>query len=394
MSSKVRRSFVAISIAGFFAVLSSTMSKSPTLPLFAESLGIHPAEIGFIASTSTFVGIFTNVAAGSLSDRYGRKALLRAGGPVFATAPLFYLFVRNSFRLAAVRAYHGLATAIFVPVSLAFIADIFPERKGEMMGLFSSAMMAGRMTAPLLAGTIILKYGFRETFETCWLAGIIAFSIIFSLNSSSLRQKSEIKTLSFIEGRVLLVASFEAITYFIMQAIETFLPLYAGMLEVSASEVGFLFTIQILVMTFFKPVAGKLSDRIGRAPSIIFGLITTAVSVLGLSFSSGAYSMMLSLICLSVGVSFVSSSTKPLASEIMGPKVHGTALGTTETIKDVGQAFGPVIMGMLVKFMGYERSFFTLAVLPLLFTLLLLALKEELIISQNNKKGFIDSLQQ
>ncbi len=379
MNSKSRTLFIALSIAGFFAILSSTMSKSPTLPLFAESLGINTAEIGFIASISTFVGIFTNVIAGSLSDKYGRKVLLRAGGFVFATAPLLYLFVRNSFQLAAVRAYHGLATAIFVPVSLAFIADIFPNRKGEMMGIFSSAMTAGRMMAPLLAGTIILRFGFKEAYETCWLAGMIAFPIILLIKTSTPSQMSGFKPFRLIGGRVVLVASFEAISYFVMQAIETFLPLYASSIEISASEVGILFTIQILTMALLKPIAGRISDRIGRAPPIILGMVVISMSVIGLSFSKGFYLMMFSLVFLSAGVAFVFSSTKPLASEIMGSKMHGIAIGTTETVKDIGQAFGPIIVGMLIRTIGFNSAFFSLAALPLLFALFFLTIRKRLI---------------
>ncbi|RLG54434.1 MAG: hypothetical protein DRO00_01300 [Thermoproteota archaeon] len=379
MNPKSRRLFIALSIAGFFAILSSTMSKSPTLPLFAESLGIHTAEIGFIASISTFVGIFTNVIAGSLSDKYGRKALLRAGGFVFATAPLFYLFVRNSFQLAAIRAYHGLATATFVPVSLAFIADIFPNRKGEMMGLFSSAMTAGRMIAPLLAGTIILRFGFKEAYETCWLAGMIAFPIILLIKAPTSSQMSGFRPFRLIGGRVVIVASFEAISYFVMQAIETFLPLYASSIDISASEVGILFTIQILTMALLKPIAGRVSDRIGRVPPIIVGMIVISMSVIGLSFSRGFYLMMFSLVLLSAGVAFVFSSTKPLASEIMGSKMHGTAIGTTETVKDIGQAFGPVIVGILIRSIGFSSAFLSLAALPLLFALFFVIIRKRLI---------------
>ena len=67
------REFAALCALGVFAIFSSTMAKSPTLSLFAKSLGTGTAEIGVIAAASTVVGIFTNVAAGTLSDIYGRK---------------------------------------------------------------------------------------------------------------------------------------------------------------------------------------------------------------------------------------------------------------------------------------------------------------------------------
>ncbi len=106
-------------------------------------------------------------------------------------------------------------------------------------------------------------------------------------------------------------------------------------------------------MALLKPIAGRLSDMIGRMLPILFGMIVISISSTGLGFSSGIFLMMLSLIFLSAGVSLVFSSTKPLASEIMGPRMHGTAIGTTETIKDIGQTLGPVIAGAMIGHLGF-----------------------------------------
>ncbi|RLE74255.1 MAG: MFS transporter, partial [Thermoprotei archaeon] len=96
------KAFILLCIIGFFAILSSTMSKSPTLPLYADELGLSVTDIGLVAAASTITGIFTNVIAGSLSDIYGRKRLLLASGLFFSTAPFMYFIARNAPLLAAV----------------------------------------------------------------------------------------------------------------------------------------------------------------------------------------------------------------------------------------------------------------------------------------------------
>ena len=113
---------VYISVAGLVAILSSTASKSPTLPLFAEYLGAGPGEIGIIAAASTITGIVVNVTAGTLSDILGRRKLLLLSGFFFATAPFLYLLVTDPWQLIIVRVYHGVATAVFTPVAIAAIA--------------------------------------------------------------------------------------------------------------------------------------------------------------------------------------------------------------------------------------------------------------------------------
>jgi len=88
-----------------------------------------------------------NFASGLLSDIYGRKKLPKISGFVFLSASLLYFLAKDALTLALVRAYYGIATAIFVPISLALISDLFPERKGTFMGLLSTSTLVGRALA-------------------------------------------------------------------------------------------------------------------------------------------------------------------------------------------------------------------------------------------------------
>jgi MFS family permease len=80
---------------------------------------------------------------------------------VFSTAPFLYLFVTKLWHLALVRFYHGLATAIFLPVAMATVADLFNKERGEKMGWFSTSTLGGRFMAPLVGGTILGALAFN-----------------------------------------------------------------------------------------------------------------------------------------------------------------------------------------------------------------------------------------
>jgi len=147
--------FKLMCAAGLFAIFSSTLSKSPVLPLFAVHLGATASEVGIIAAVSTLAGIAFSIPAGMLSDRFGRKAMLTAAGVVFASAPAMYLFTTGIWQLAAIRFYHGLATAIFMPVAMAYVSDLHEESKGEKLGWFSTATLLGRFMAPLTGGALL-----------------------------------------------------------------------------------------------------------------------------------------------------------------------------------------------------------------------------------------------
>jgi MFS family permease len=140
---------------GLFAILSSTMSKNPVLKPFATSLGTPPELLGIVASASTIPGILISLPAASLSDILGRRKMLLFAAFIFASAPFLYLLVNSWWTLALVRFYHGFATATFVPVAEASIAELYPTKRGERISIFNSATAVGRAMAPFLGGYIL-----------------------------------------------------------------------------------------------------------------------------------------------------------------------------------------------------------------------------------------------
>ena len=86
--------------------------------------------------------------------------------------------------MALLRFYHGLATAAFVPVALALVADLSPEERGQRMGWFSTATLVGRFAAPLAGGVLIGFFafnpslGYRAVYLLCALAGVLALILI------------------------------------------------------------------------------------------------------------------------------------------------------------------------------------------------------------------------
>ena len=149
-----------LSLLGFFAIFSTTISKNPVLPLFVQAIGAGDTVIGLISAVSPLAGILFSFPVGVMSDHLGRKRLLVVSGIVFLLAPLLYLFISDPLWLIPVRFFHGTATAILVPVVSAIIAERFPATKGEMLGSYSSATLIGRTLAPLAGGIIISIFAF------------------------------------------------------------------------------------------------------------------------------------------------------------------------------------------------------------------------------------------
>ncbi|HIE14617.1 TPA: MFS transporter, partial [Candidatus Bathyarchaeota archaeon] len=174
-----RSFFIVLCIIGASAILSSTMSKNPVLNPFAESLNTPEALMGTVAAASTVPGVLISLPAGSLSDMIGRRKVLLFSSIIFASAPFFYVFINSWWQLIIVRFYHGFATAIFVPVARAAIAEMFPSSKGEKISTFTSATIVGRAIAPFLGGYIlaVTVWNFKALYLAVGVAGLTAFLV-------------------------------------------------------------------------------------------------------------------------------------------------------------------------------------------------------------------------
>ncbi len=361
--------FFIISFIGFFAIFSSTMSKSPILPLFAESLMASESEmqfIGYVIAASTIPGILVSVIAGRLSDVYGRKKLILISTAIFASAPFFYLFATNIWILMVIRFYHGFSTAIFVPVATAAIAESYPEKKGKYISSFSSITLVGRFLAPITGGAIlyITSYYYYGVYLGCACSGIMAFMLTLFLYRTrrhhtehvQVAGKSSLTIKEFLKGikevvnhKVILTTSIvQASQYFAYGIIEAFVILYAYSLHFDAWIIGLLPAILILMLVVFNPLMGSFSDKVGRRSIIITGLLLGGGVSLLIPFITNYLWFILILCGFGIGMAMVISSTAAYVSDYSKRKDYGTAIGVLSTIMDIGQTIGLILSGYVL----------------------------------------------
>ncbi len=373
--------FLIFCAIGAFAILSSTMSKDPVLNLFAQSLGTPNALTGFVAAASTIPGILASLPAGSLSDILGRRKLLLISSFVFASAPFLYLLIGTWWQLVLVRFYHGFATAIFVPVANATIAELFPQKKGERISAFSSATLIGRSIAPFIGGYILVVT--NNNFNTLYLAvGVAGFTalivtipFLFRHGVSSDKKYSKDMTSimfkdwkSIARNRSVQIVSFiEATQYYAYGAIEYFLVGYLNNVGMNSFSIGIITGGYLLIVLIFTPIVGRFSDRVGRGIPIIYGTVIAGLPLLAIPFLKNFTLLLFLAIVYGFGFSMVTSTIPALGSELVAKTQIGTSMGFISTIMDVGQTLGPIVCGFILSTgLGYIGLFASLTVLLLL----------------------------
>ena len=375
-------SFWLLCVISLLAFISYDLIRSPLLPLFAERLGAHPEVIGLIVGISTVTGILFKLPAGTVSDLLGRRRLLFIGLSVFAVAPYFYFGVTQVWQLIVLRAFHGLATAIFAPVAMAVVADLFREGRGEALSWYSSFSQAGRLSGRMIGGYLLVWAGFEQTFAVCAVIGLVLIILFSNLRlpedqpaSSLTRHESSralVQGLREVGGdrRVLVTSGMEAILMTASGALMAFLPLYGIAVGLHAGEVGLLFGAMGLASILAKPAMGRISDRIGRRPLIVAGQLICAAVMIAIPWTAGFVGLIFLSLFFGFGEAVIGSSTSAMVADRCKEKSLGSAMGVFGTIMDIGHAAGPILTGFLIGVSGYAGAFGGIGILLVVVTVL------------------------
>lgn len=361
--------FVLIALIGGLAIFSSTLSKTPVLPLFAASLNATPAEIGWIVMASTIPGILISYPAGALSDHLGKRRVLLTSLVVFATAPFLYLIINTAWQLMAVRFYHGFATAIFGTVASAAIAERYSADRATRLSTYSSVTIVGRSIAPFLGGALISLASFGAVYIACAIAGVLTLAAGLLLRDHEPKPAKKLELPHFWASLVtvlrdrgiMLVSLVEAAQYLVFGAIEAFLALFAASLGIPAWQIGIILGAQLVSIVFAKPLMGKVSDRVGRRRVILPGLLIGAASVVLLPYFPNFIGLSVLSLVFGLGFATVTSSTAALVADLTKDGRYGSSMGVLRTVMDVGQSIGPVLTGFMVGAAGYASAFTLLA---------------------------------
>lgn len=372
------RSFLLICTVGIFCFISYNMVRMPVLALFAEQLGAGPERIGLIVSVSTLTGVLLKLPSGALSDIYGRRFLLRIGVVAFGLPPFLYLFITDLNSLTALRFVHGLATAIFAPSALATVAELYRERRGAALGTYTACTQSGALLGPFIGGYLAHVAGFDFAFVTAGICGCIAIVLFYSLHLDVATPRVPEKGMRPLlaemwkgfaivaqNRKVLITSATDGAKMIANGALMAFLPLYGLTVGLNPGEVGLLFSVQAGTSFFSKPIMGRVSDRVGRQPLIITGLLICAVTFVCMPHVS----IFAVLLLLSAGFGFgeavVSSSSSAFVADSSEFKTLGAGMGMQGTIGDIGHASGPLFAGILIANMSYAGAFTVIASLQI-----------------------------
>ncbi|KPK81998.1 MAG: hypothetical protein AMS25_04200 [Gemmatimonas sp. SM23_52] len=294
---------IAHSIGASRAVLALSGILFIALPIYVARLPAHwfgipePVRVGLLISLYGLVSTAFQPVIGALSDRIGRrKVLIQVGLLLMAAATLGFIPARHFSDLFLLRSLQGLAVGITIPAAMALMAMItVKETRGGSMGVYSTMRMIGFAIGPLIGGVVYEHFGFDAAF--CVGAGFIllgALLVQLWVRDVEVAAPARASGRFRVFDRELLSVGILGAGFITFVMASDFSMLAALENEFNArlqqTAIGFSIAFSALMVSrlLFQIPLGRVSDRIGRRPLIIAGLLlmAPATTLLGLAAST------------------------------------------------------------------------------------------------------------
>lgn len=151
-----------------------------------------------------------------------------------------------------------------------------------------------------------------------------------------------------------------------------------NVLNIDEFSIGIAISIYSFIQFLFNPIFGKISDKNGRKPVILFCLLLNALGYLIFAFTDNYLILLISRIIAGIGGSSISVAQAYIA-DITTPESRSKGMGLIGSAFGLGFVFGPLLGGILAEYgyqiVGFVSAGFSLAALILTFFMLPESLK-------------------
>jgi MFS transporter, FSR family, fosmidomycin resistance protein len=349
------------------------------LPIIGKELGLSYSQIGLIMTCQYIAGAVANVPGGVLVDTVGRKGVLMATSLFWVGFPyLLMSFAHGYLMLLGCVALVGFGNSLWHPTAIPTLARRFPERKGLVLSLHSMGGNVGDAIAPLAVGTLLSVLTWRQAVVLNVAPGILLALLIFvflgtmrlggrkpaEAHAGTQSLRDYFRGLPELLGNrsLLILATSSAFRSMTQNALLTFLPVYlAYELGYSPIWVGAcMFALQAAGFAA-APVAGHLSDRMGRGSVMMASMAMTAVVLIFMALAGRSAAFVLFVTVLGFFLYAIRPVMQAWLLETTPRNMGGTSIGVLFGAQALGSSVGPLLGGLVADRYGLNSAFYFLA---------------------------------
>jgi len=371
----MRKRILSVLLISIFAAMLGLGIIAPLMPIYAKSLGATGIWLGIIFSGFSLSRAIFMPIVGKLSDKRGRKGFITSGLLLYSLISLLYTFAGKVYHLTAVRLVHGLASAMVVPVAMAYIGEAAEKGKeGSAMGAFNLALLLGTGAGPFLGGVLNDSFGIASVFYAmAGLAAIAFFITLLFLPDIMYSGRREVDhPVSF--GETIKNSTMKGLLlYNIISAvgrggIMAFLPILASRIDINPSQVGIIVSFHIFLIALLQSPCGRLADRYNRVLLVLIGSTVAALALLLTPIARNFWQLFSISSLMGLGGATSMPSISAITVEVGQRLGMGVSMGLFNTATSVGMIAAPLISGVVMDASGIKSVFLIAGVISLLGT--------------------------
>lgn len=348
----------------FFAAI------APLLPDYVDELGLTKAEAGVLSAAYAAGTLLASLPAGFLASRVGPRRCVIWGLLLLGFSSLVFGLVEQIYLLDAARFTQGIAGALIWAGALTWLITAAPEEnRGSVIGTALGTAVAGALLGPVLgalAGSIGTEWVFGSVLI---VTSALAYAASRLPEAQVPERQSLREVVSVLVSRPILDGVlFVAVPSVMFGAIEVLVPLRIDALGGGHGVIAAGFIAGAGLEAVLAPMAGRLSDRVGRRMPYVVGLTICAVAMVGIALAATLGGVLAALILTSLGAGLCFAPALTLLSDIAdSSRLHqGFAAGLSNMAWASGQVVGGIGGGVIASVTGNEAPCIAIATLLLL----------------------------
>jgi len=351
------------------------------LPLLADrvfGIAAFTASMTFIVAFGVTKAL-TNLAAGSLSDRYGRKPVLIAGWLVGIPVPLLLIWAPSWGWVIAANILLGVNQGLTWSTTIIMKIDLVgPRRRGLAMGFNEAAGYIAVAVTALATGWLAAKYGLRPV---PFYLGIAFAALGLGLSSALVRETRDyasleaathvpvntdhhdeltgrrIFVLTSFRERALSAASQAGLVNNLNDGVAWGLfPILFASSGLGDARIGVLAALYPAVWGVGQMGTGWLSDQLGRKWLIASGMILQAVGIALVAAASTFAPWALAAILMGAGTALVYPTLLAVIGDVAHPAWRARSVGVYRLWRDLGYAIGALLAGVTADLFGIRPA--------------------------------------
>jgi MFS family permease len=361
-----------------------------TLPLVGRDdfgLSSSTAVLSFIVAFGLSKAL-TNLGAGALAERVGRRRLLILGWLLALPVPLLIAVAPSWAFIVGANVVLGLNQGLTWSMAVVMKVDLVgPRRRGLALGLNEAAGYGGVAIAAAASGVLAAEFATRDVLV---VAGFAIAAVALVLSAFFVRDTSGHVALEQAGygggpggGQPSLQEAFTQGTYrtpalrSCSQAglvnnlndgmVWGLVPLFLAANGASVSEIGIVAGVYPAVWGLGQTGTGAWSDRVGRKPLIVGGMLLQALALTVLAMSEGSVGVVVgAAVILGAGTALVYPTLIAAISDHVAPMARAPAIGVYRFWRDMGYVAGGLIAGAAADAFSFTGAIALVAALTAL----------------------------